>query len=65
MTFGFNIPLNHELERSGQASSAAGGAVRRHRFEARWVRWNRGRTVAAAGAFAAACAALLQAAVIP
>jgi uncharacterized membrane protein len=54
----FNIPLNDELERAGDASTIANIAQVRDDFETPWVIWNVVRTVAVTGAFACLARAL-------
>ena len=55
ITFAVNVPLNNDLA----AATAAEAGVARRRFEARWVRWNRARTVTSTGAFGCLAGALL------
>ncbi|NYI06359.1 anthrone oxygenase family protein [Allostreptomyces psammosilenae] len=53
VTFGVNVPLNNALAAVGEPGSlgAAELAEVRERFEARWVRWNVVRAVAATAGF--------------
>ncbi|GAA2403994.1 DUF1772 domain-containing protein [Streptomyces glaucosporus] len=59
VTFRVNVPLNDALAAAGEVDRAAGLAAVRERFEARWVRWNTVRTVAAAASFACLAWALV------
>ena len=58
VTFAFNIPLNNELERAGDAAAIADIAKVREDFETPWVVWNVVRTVAVVGAFGCLARAL-------
>ena len=60
ITFAVNIPLNNRLARSGSADRIADPAAVRAAFYGPWVRWNMVRTLTCAGAFGAACWALIQ-----
>jgi uncharacterized membrane protein len=60
VTFTVNIPLNDRLAAAGPAERIADPAAVRAAFYGRWVRWNVVRTWTAAGAFGAACWALLR-----
>ncbi|HCA85942.1 MAG TPA: DUF1772 domain-containing protein [Streptomyces sp.] len=52
ITFGVSIPLNEALAAAGTPDATTGAAAVRERFEAKWVRWNFARTVAATAALA-------------
>ena len=60
VTVAVNIPLNDRLAAAGPAERIADPAAVRAAFYGRWVRWNIVRTWTAAGAFGAACWALLR-----
>lgn len=60
ITFAVNIPLNNRLARSGPPHQIADPAAVRAAFYGRWVRWNTVRALTCAGAFGAACWALVQ-----
>lgn len=51
VTFSVNVPLNNELDAVGDSATGSDLAAARDRFEARWVRWNVVRAVAATAAF--------------
>ena len=52
ITLSVNVPLNNRIKAAGDPSRIGDLASVRHRFnEARWVRWNRVRTLAAIVAF--------------
>lgn len=52
ITLTINVPLNNRIKAAGDPSQIGDlGAVRRRFNEARWVRWNRVRAVAATVAF--------------
>jgi uncharacterized membrane protein len=50
ITFTVNVPLNNELNAAGAPDRIADLGAVRERFEARWVRWNIARAVAATAA---------------
>lgn len=50
ITFTVNVPLNNELDAAGAPDSITDLGAVRERFEARWVRWNIARAVAATAA---------------
>jgi uncharacterized membrane protein len=52
ITFVVNVPLNNALDAAGEVASESGAAAVRTAFEARWVRWNLVRAIAAAAGFA-------------
>lgn len=56
-----HLPLNREIGASGDPDQNADLAAVRHRFEARWVRWNTVRTVLTTAAFACTVGALVAA----
>ncbi len=60
VTAAVNIPLNNRLAAAGPAERIADPAAVRAAFLDRWVRWNTVRACTSAGAFAAACWALLR-----
>ena len=60
VTFAVNIPLNDRLDAAGPPDRIADPAAVRAAFLGRWVRWNLVRTATSAGAFAAACWALVR-----
>ena len=51
ITFGFKVPLNNELNATGDADRIANLVAVRERFEANWVRWNIAHAVASMAAF--------------
>ncbi|GAA2435927.1 DUF1772 domain-containing protein [Streptomyces macrosporus] len=51
VTFRVNVPLNDALAAAGAVDRGADLAAVRERFEARWVRWNTVRAVAATASF--------------
>jgi uncharacterized membrane protein len=61
ITFGFNIPLNNQLDAAGDPSAIVDLAAARARFEVPWVRWNLARTATSLAAFLSLATALLRA----
>ena len=51
VTFRVSVPLNDALAAAGEAGGLADPAAVRASFEARWVRWNTVRAVAATASF--------------
>lgn len=51
VTVGVNVPLNDQLLKAGDPAKIADLAAVREAFEARWVRWNVVRALAATGSF--------------
>ena len=60
VTVAVNLPLNDRLAAAGPAAALTEPAAVRAAFVGRWVRWNIVRTLTCAGAFGAACVALLR-----
>ncbi|MFC4105826.1 anthrone oxygenase family protein [Micromonospora zhanjiangensis] len=60
ITFAVNIPLNNRLAAAGPVHRIADPRAVRAAFFGRWTRWHALRTLTCAGAFAAACWALVQ-----
>ena len=58
ITFGFNIPLNNQLDAAGDPSTIADLPAVRASFEAAWVRWNLARTATSLAAFLSLATAL-------
>ncbi len=51
ITFRVHIPLNNEIQAAGEPDRIGDLAAVRHKFEARWARWNIARAVVCCAAF--------------
>jgi uncharacterized membrane protein len=60
VTVAVNVPLNNALEAAGPVGAVPDSSAVRHRFEARWVRWNLVRAVASTAGLVALVVALVR-----
>ena len=60
ITMAVNVPMNNRLQ-AAALDRPVDLAAARQRFQARWVRWNAVRTIAAVAAFVALAVALISA----